>query len=112
MDLNQVLREVFDDLESQINQSEGEVTIHRLPSFKADPRQMYQVFVNLVSNALNYRRPFVTPTIKIGGRRVVIRLRSPLETIEPVWTQRTLPTSLRRFSVSIKKGNMKAPTLD
>lgn len=65
VDLNLVLQEVLSDLEVQIEQVRGTVELEPLPTIPAYPIQMYQLFQNLISNALKYHRPDVPPIVRI-----------------------------------------------
>lgn len=65
-DLNQVLREVVQDLEVRVVETGAEINVNRLPVVVADPFQMQLLFRNLISNALKYRKPDVPPKISIG----------------------------------------------
>lgn len=55
-DLNQLLHEVLDDLETRIEQSGGKIESDKLPVIEADPLQMRQLFQNLLSNALKFHK--------------------------------------------------------
>jgi signal transduction histidine kinase len=67
VDLNEVARKVVTDLDMQIEESHAQVEIQNLPSLEADPTQMYQLFQNLVSNALKYHASDRAPRISIGA---------------------------------------------
>ena len=54
------------DLETRINESQGTINVDTLPGIEADPFQMHQLFQNLVSNALKYRKDVVDPVINIS----------------------------------------------
>ncbi len=45
------------------------VTVGPLPTVRTDPRQLEQVFANLVGNAIKYRRPEVPLDIRIAAKR-------------------------------------------
>lgn len=64
-DLNAVLHAVLSDLETTIQQSDGEVIVENLPEIEADPLQMRQLFQNLISNALKFRSEEVSPVVRI-----------------------------------------------
>ncbi len=64
-DLNKVVRNALEDLESRINKTNGKVIIKNLPAIEADPVQMSQVFLNLIGNSLKYHREGVPPVITI-----------------------------------------------
>jgi signal transduction histidine kinase len=79
VDLEQVTREVLVDLEDQVERSGATVHVGELPTISADALQMRQLIQNLVSNALKFRRPGVTPEVSIDGStdgataRIVVR---------------------------------------
>ena len=69
VDLNSVLRDVLSDLEIQINQTGAIVIVPVvLPSVQADRSQMHQLFQNLISNALKFRKPSTTPKISVTAQ--------------------------------------------
>lgn len=65
--LNEVMESVLGDLEQSILESGAEVEVETLPPVKADKVQMGQLFQNLVSNAIKYRKPDLPPRIEITG---------------------------------------------
>lgn len=58
---------VVSDLEIRIRECDGVVEIGDLPTVDADPVQMRQLMQNLISNALKFQRPDVTPIVKISA---------------------------------------------
>ena len=60
-----LLRSVTTNLDTAIRESEAVITHDPLPSIKASDQLEY-VFQNLISNAIKYRRPGVTPAIHVG----------------------------------------------
>ncbi len=56
VDLNQILWEVLSDLEIVIQESGAKVEFSDLPVIEADATQMRQLFQNLISNAIKFRR--------------------------------------------------------
>ena len=68
-DLNEVVAEVLDDLEIAIKESETTVNLDTLPHIQADPSQMLQLFLNILSNAVKFRRENVAPVIDIIYQR-------------------------------------------
>jgi signal transduction histidine kinase len=68
VDLAVVTHEVLDDLEAQVDSTGAVVHVGALPTISADSLQMRQLMQNLISNALKFRRPGVTPELTIGSR--------------------------------------------
>lgn len=65
VDLNKVVNDTITDFELIIEQSDAEINFNDLPVIEAIPRQMSQLFSNLISNSLKYRRADVAPVITI-----------------------------------------------
>ncbi|NVJ59521.1 MAG: PAS domain S-box protein [Gammaproteobacteria bacterium] len=70
--LNQVIKTVLTDLELKIEETEADIQVVELPEILAEPSQMYQLFQNLISNSLKYRKSDETPRIKIYSEQVNI----------------------------------------
>ncbi len=68
VNLNEILREVRQDLESAIQEGGVHIEVSPLPSIRADPMQMRQLFLNLLSNAVKF-------TQKVPKPRVIVRSR-------------------------------------
>ncbi|RAU83440.1 PAS domain-containing sensor histidine kinase [Pontibacter arcticus] len=71
--LETVLQEVLSDLEVSIENSHATVTYEALPEIQADPLQMRQLFQNLVSNAIKFKKENEAPRIHIYARDVQAR---------------------------------------
>ncbi|MGY0565063.1 MAG: sensor histidine kinase, partial [Paraglaciecola chathamensis] len=65
VELDSVLDEVLGDLEIAISESGAQIDIEPLPKVCADPSQMYQLFLNVLSNGLKFRKADVPPKITI-----------------------------------------------
>ena len=65
VDLNQIAAETITDFELIIEQSDAVVNYNKLPVVEGIPRQMSQLFGNLISNSLKYRRPNVSPIVSV-----------------------------------------------
>jgi PAS domain S-box-containing protein len=65
VDLGVVTHEVLGDLELRIEKSGAKLEIGTLPSIDADPLQMRQLMLNLLSNALKFQPPGASPLIQI-----------------------------------------------
>ncbi|MFN6944481.1 MAG: sensor histidine kinase [Cytophagaceae bacterium] len=68
IDLNQIIKEVLSDLEISIEKTHAKIEIVDLPVLEADPTQMRQLFQNLISNAIKFRKKGVDPVIKISTK--------------------------------------------
>ncbi len=66
-DLSEVVREAMSDLELLIDRAEACVEVAPLPVLEADPNQMRQLFQNLISNAIKYRKKEERPCITVRG---------------------------------------------
>lgn len=68
VDLSQVTREVLGDLEVRIEKSGAKVEVGVLPTIDADPMQMRQLMLNLISNGLKFQPPGATPLVQVQAR--------------------------------------------
>jgi PAS domain S-box-containing protein len=66
-DLNSILQEVASDQELKIEETQTTLQKDSLPVVDAVPSEMRQLFNNLISNSLKFRRKDVTPVIRISG---------------------------------------------
>jgi PAS domain S-box-containing protein len=66
VDLNKIITTVKNDFELQIEQTQAVIEVSGLPRIDAIPTQMIQLFGNLMSNALKYRKSDVKPIIRIS----------------------------------------------
>lgn len=67
VDLTVIGREIVADLDIRIQQVQGRIDIGNLPTIEADPIQMRQLLLNLVTNGLKFARKGVSPIITIGA---------------------------------------------
>ncbi len=65
VDLTEVVYDVLSDLEVIITETNAEIDVGDLPVVKGDETQMRQLFQNLVSNSLKFRRPDRAPRIRL-----------------------------------------------
>ena len=68
--LNELVQDTIVDLELVIQEKEAKLEIGALPSIEIIAPQMRQVIQNLISNALKFTKPNVSPVIKIWGERI------------------------------------------
>ena len=64
-DLTEVVRDAISDLDILIEKSEAHIELGELPTLEANPVHMRQIFQNLISNALKYRKNGERPTVKV-----------------------------------------------
>jgi light-regulated signal transduction histidine kinase (bacteriophytochrome) len=67
VDLNVVVQTVMEDLATRFKESKGVVNIKNLPVVEADPVQMYQLFLNLIGNALKFHREGIPPIVNLDS---------------------------------------------
>ena len=67
VDLNDVLKDVLDNLKQLINETNTEIIYDSLPIIFADKYQLLQVFQNLISNAIKFRG-IDPPLVHISSR--------------------------------------------
>jgi PAS domain S-box-containing protein len=65
VDLTNILKETITDFELLIEQKDAAIHFQELPTVKAIPLQMTQLFGNLIGNSLKYSRKGVPPIITI-----------------------------------------------
>jgi signal transduction histidine kinase len=70
LDLNKVVQTVMGDLEIRLKDSGGVVNLSNLPTVEADPVQMYQLFLNLIGNALKFHRKGVSPIVNLDSVKI------------------------------------------
>lgn len=70
VDLNLLLREVLSDLEVIIDKTGAVIEFETLPAIEAEAIQMRQLFQNLISNAIKFRKEEEKPVIKISSKLV------------------------------------------
>ncbi|GAB3011425.1 sensor histidine kinase [Spirosoma pulveris] len=71
--LTAVFKNVLNDLDLRIQETDAVITIDPLPSLQGDQSQLEQLFQNLMTNALKFRRPDVQPVIHVSAELVAAR---------------------------------------
>ena len=67
VNLNEVMRDVRSSMEILIERTAARVIVSALPTLEAHPAQMQQLLLNLLGNALKFRRPGIAPLVKISA---------------------------------------------
>ncbi|MDP4190962.1 MAG: ATP-binding protein, partial [Bacteroidota bacterium] len=65
VDCSSVLNTAINNLNAQISESSAKILYNDLPTIKADSLLITQLFQNLISNAIKFRRNGVTPEVNI-----------------------------------------------
>jgi two-component system sensor histidine kinase/response regulator len=68
IDCNHTLEQVRHDLAERIAAAGATVTVGPLPTIRADSARIYQLFLNLVGNAIKFRRPDAAPRVEVSAR--------------------------------------------
>ena len=77
--LRDVINEVLEDHQLQIQQNEAKVTtIEELPVVLGNKTQLYQVFSNLIGNAIKYKRSDRPLIISIGSEKALSRRKTSI----------------------------------
>nr|WP_275442564.1 sensor histidine kinase [Pseudoalteromonas sp. OOF1S-7] len=63
--LNPLIDTVLDDLELAISDAQASIQVAPLATIEGDPSQLHQLFLNLLSNAMKFRREGIPPQITI-----------------------------------------------
>ena len=69
-DLNKILTDTIQDLATNIEEKNAVIQIGKLPTIKAIPFQLKQLFINLVSNSLKYTKDDVPPQISVFSNEI------------------------------------------
>lgn len=70
VDLNGVIQDVWKNLELRAKEAHAKLSLETLPILYADKVQMTQLFINLLSNALKFKKEKVAPQIKISSKNL------------------------------------------
>ena len=69
VDCNEVMKMIFADLHDLIRREEASVSYEPLPVLKAYPIELQQLFQNLITNAVKFRKKDVRPEIHISAQK-------------------------------------------
>ncbi len=69
IDMKGIIQTVKSNLNHQLTTTEGEIVVQRkgIPYLDAVPTQMMQLFQNLISNSLKFRKPDINPVVEVAG---------------------------------------------
>lgn len=66
-DCNEIINDVLNDLETVIKENEAVINVKQLPKIQAYPLELRQLFQNLITNALKFRKKEINPEIEISA---------------------------------------------
>jgi signal transduction histidine kinase len=69
-DINEVVKEAIVELELEIEKNQAKIVIGSLPTLPAVPALMQQLFYNLISNAIKFKRKNNTPVVNISSEKI------------------------------------------
>jgi len=72
-DLNDVLKSVLDYLHISIKEKSAQINSEELPSILGESNKLYQVFLNILSNALKFSKINQTPVISISCQQILMK---------------------------------------
>lgn len=72
VNLEEITRNVLADLEINIESLGASIQVNPLPTIDAEPTQMHQLLLNLLSNALKFHREDAPPRITVEARIVTL----------------------------------------
>ncbi|RYF98582.1 MAG: hypothetical protein EOO02_18630, partial [Chitinophagaceae bacterium] len=70
VDLNERIKAALEDLELKITEKNALIVVDKMPVIQGFTRQLQQLFLNLISNALKYNKPDVAPEVRITVDKV------------------------------------------
>lgn len=75
-DLNDIIAQVISDQELRIEESGTQLKVRDLPIVEAVPSELRQLFNNLISNAIKFRKKEISPVITISSHKLTHKEKS------------------------------------
>ncbi len=69
VDCQGLFEQVRTDLGTRLAASKTELVVGKLPSLRGDPNRLYQLFLNLVSNAMKFHKADDVPRVSVSAER-------------------------------------------
>jgi PAS domain S-box-containing protein len=82
IDLKKKVMQVLEDIEVAVTEKDAKIVVGALPVIKGHRRQLQQLFQNLITNALKFSKPGVSPEIHISSSVVTGEDISAFELVE------------------------------
>jgi len=70
VDVNNILREILDDMSIRIQETGAEIEIDEMPVLKGYEMEIRLLFQNLISNAIKFHKPGAIPVVHLTARKV------------------------------------------
>lgn len=70
VDLNKVVSDTLTNLKASIEENKATVNVENLPTVSANMLHMNQLFQNLISNAIKFKKPDVDPVVNITAKHL------------------------------------------
>lgn len=70
LDMEEVAKEVLEDLDAQIRRENATVTIGKMPPIMGEHTQIKRLLQNLISNGIKFHKPEERPKVEVSGRPV------------------------------------------
>jgi two-component system sensor histidine kinase/response regulator len=67
VDLNSIVKKAVNNLDAQVQETNGKVSIGNLPTIAGEPALLYQLFQNLIANALKFHINKKPPIVEISS---------------------------------------------
>jgi PAS domain S-box-containing protein len=104
-DANTALASALEDLSKDIETSGAVISSDPLPAVRITPQALTQLFQNLLSNAMKYRKPDLAPQVHVGAERSDGNWKFSVSDngmgIEPEWLDRIFQAMQRRHGPEI-----------
>lgn len=68
LDMNDMLREILEDLDAQIRREDAEVKTGKIPPIRGEHSQIKRLLQNLISNAIKFHQPGRKPVVTVTAR--------------------------------------------
>jgi signal transduction histidine kinase len=66
---NKIVQNILIDLNALVKSTHAKITVTELPTLKASPLELTQLFQNLITNALKFKKAALSPELSISARK-------------------------------------------